>query len=236
YSPALPGNTSYGLSPIASPTLLLFHDDPYMKVMHAYDIIMPPQVLIPPPITVPPSSMLSPIFNPQEFFVHEELLPPKEQVSDLTSSFTDLSNPSQKQACILVPSFFSVYTPTPPQIFKIGKSSIKMHLKHHEKQIEDILNYLEELSFHRIEKIEERLVNVSMSTDFNNTMYKNFDNDMDSYLVNVDRMAHKRTSTSSTSAMNQAAIWQLIDDRVTAALEAQAVNMANTDNTNRNPE
>nr|GEX88936.1 reverse transcriptase domain-containing protein [Tanacetum cinerariifolium] len=34
-----------------------------------------------------------------------------------------------------------------------------MHLKHHEKQIEDILNYLEEPSFHRIEKMEERLVN-----------------------------------------------------------------------------
>ncbi|GJT20158.1 hypothetical protein Tco_0878864 [Tanacetum coccineum] len=30
-----------------------------------------------------------------------------------------------------------------------------MHLKHHEEQIEDILNYLDELSFHRIEKMEE---------------------------------------------------------------------------------
>ncbi|GJU64528.1 hypothetical protein Tco_1246363 [Tanacetum coccineum] len=37
-----------------------------------------------------------------------------------------------------------------------------MHLKHHEKQIEDILNYLEELSFHRIEKMEEKLVNGRM--------------------------------------------------------------------------
>nr|GFA74671.1 reverse transcriptase domain-containing protein [Tanacetum cinerariifolium] len=33
-----------------------------------------------------------------------------------------------------------------------------------------------------------------------------------------------------------AAIWQLIDNRVDATLEAQAANMANTDNTNRNPE
>ncbi|GKG42150.1 hypothetical protein Tco_0476448, partial [Tanacetum coccineum] len=31
----------------------------------------------------------------------------------------------------------------------------KIHLKHHEEQIEDILNYLEELSFHRIGKMEE---------------------------------------------------------------------------------
>ncbi|GKD45652.1 hypothetical protein Tco_1270297 [Tanacetum coccineum] len=30
-----------------------------------------------------------------------------------------------------------------------------MHQKHHEEQVEDILNYLEELSFHRIEKMEE---------------------------------------------------------------------------------
>ncbi|GJR36929.1 hypothetical protein Tco_1212613 [Tanacetum coccineum] len=31
----------------------------------------------------------------------------------------------------------------------------KMYLKHHEKQIEDILNYLDELYLHHIEKMEE---------------------------------------------------------------------------------
>nr|GEV32499.1 reverse transcriptase domain-containing protein [Tanacetum cinerariifolium] len=51
-----------------------------------------------------------------------------------------------------------------------------------------------------------------------------------------NEMAPKRTSTSAAPAINQAAIWQLIDDRVAAALEAQATNMANTGNTNRNPE
>ncbi|GJX01820.1 hypothetical protein Tco_0185733 [Tanacetum coccineum] len=34
-----------------------------------------------------------------------------------------------------------------------------MYLKHHEEQIKDILNYLEELSFHRIEKMEEGCIN-----------------------------------------------------------------------------
>nr|GFA16606.1 hypothetical protein [Tanacetum cinerariifolium] len=72
YSPASPGNT-----------LSFFHDDPHMKVMHAYDTIMPPQVPITLPIIVPPSLMLSPIFNPQEFFVLEELLPPKEQAFEM---------------------------------------------------------------------------------------------------------------------------------------------------------
>ncbi|GKE51044.1 hypothetical protein Tco_1486200 [Tanacetum coccineum] len=79
YVPASPGktyssssNNSFGLVPIASPTLSLFLDDPYMKVMHAYYVEKSP---IPPPTIVPPSSMLSPMFNPQEFFLPEELLP-----------------------------------------------------------------------------------------------------------------------------------------------------------------
>nr|GEU91446.1 reverse transcriptase domain-containing protein [Tanacetum cinerariifolium] len=49
-------------------------------------------------------------------------------------------------------------------------------------------------------------------------------------------MAPKRTSTFAAPAMNQASIWKLIDDRVAATLEAQAAKMANTANTNRNPE
>ncbi|GJY31593.1 hypothetical protein Tco_0415088 [Tanacetum coccineum] len=44
-------------------------------------------------------------------------------------------------------------------------------------------------------------------------------------------MPPKRTSTSEASAMTQAAIKKLVADSVSAALEAQAANMANTDNT-----
>nr|GEV52307.1 reverse transcriptase domain-containing protein [Tanacetum cinerariifolium] len=47
-------------------------------------------------------------------------------------------------------------------------------------------------------------------------------------------MAPIKTSTSSTPTMTQAAIRQLIADGIAAALEAQAANMENTDNTNRN--
>ncbi|GJX63707.1 hypothetical protein Tco_0296607 [Tanacetum coccineum] len=46
-------------------------------------------------------------------------------------------------------------------------------------------------------------------------------------------MPPKRTSTSEASAMTQAAIKKLVADSVSAALEAQAANMANTDNTTR---
>nr|GFA99148.1 hypothetical protein [Tanacetum cinerariifolium] len=75
YVPASPGKTyfsssnSFGVVPIASPSVLLFHDDPYMKVIHAYYAEKSP---IPPPIITPPSLMP----NPQEFFLPEELLSP----------------------------------------------------------------------------------------------------------------------------------------------------------------
>nr|GEZ48209.1 reverse transcriptase domain-containing protein [Tanacetum cinerariifolium] len=55
------------------------------------------------------------------------------------------------------------------------------------------------------------------------------------YLVNVDRMAPKRTSTFAVLAITQAAIRKLLDS-IVIALEAQAANMANIDNTNRNTE
>nr|GEY04249.1 reverse transcriptase domain-containing protein [Tanacetum cinerariifolium] len=87
-------NDSFGLVPIASPSLLLFHSDPYMKVMHAYYAI---ESSIPPPTIVPPSSM----FNSQEFFLPEELLPPKKRGRNQSSSST----------------------PTLHQEFEIGESS-----------------------------------------------------------------------------------------------------------------
>nr|GEY23026.1 reverse transcriptase domain-containing protein [Tanacetum cinerariifolium] len=49
-------------------------------------------------------------------------------------------------------------------------------------------------------------------------------------------MDSKRTSTSAAPAMTQTVIQQLVANSVAVALEAQAANMANTDNINRNPE
>ncbi|GJY06477.1 putative reverse transcriptase domain-containing protein [Tanacetum coccineum] len=125
---------------------------------------------------IPPALSLfyNNLYLKDEFFVPEKLLPPKKQTRLPLFSSTNLSNPSWKQAYSLEPPSFSVYNPTPPQIFEIGKSSIKMHLKHHKKQIEDILNYLEELSFHYIKKIEERLVNgwIIIPRDFDDVKTK----------------------------------------------------------------
>ncbi|GJW76861.1 putative reverse transcriptase domain-containing protein [Tanacetum coccineum] len=69
-------NNSFGLVPIASPTLSLFHNDPYMKVMHAYYAKESP---IPPPLLCYHLSMLSPMFfNPQEFFLPRNISPKKQ--------------------------------------------------------------------------------------------------------------------------------------------------------------
>ncbi|GJW99376.1 hypothetical protein Tco_0183290 [Tanacetum coccineum] len=132
YFPASPGNTyssssnSFGVVPIASLTLSLFHDDPYMKVMQAFYAEKSP---IPPPTIIPQSSML----NPQEFFLPEELLPPK------------------KRGCS------SSSTSALPQDFEIGESSHKTSLERHEEQIEEILNHLDELSLDHIEYIEDKI-------------------------------------------------------------------------------
>nr|GEX04278.1 integrase, catalytic region, zinc finger, CCHC-type, peptidase aspartic, catalytic [Tanacetum cinerariifolium] len=94
YVLASPGKTyssssnSFGIVLIASPSLLLFHDDLYMKVMHAYYAEKSP---IPPSIITPRSSMPNPqeFFLPEEeFLLPEELLSPKKQGHDQSSSST----------------------------------------------------------------------------------------------------------------------------------------------------
>ncbi|GKE91882.1 hypothetical protein Tco_1572977, partial [Tanacetum coccineum] len=125
-------NNSFGVVIIVSPTLLLFHDDPYMKVLQAFYAKESP---IPPPTIVPPSTMLSPMFNPQEFFLPEELLSPKKQGHNQSFSST-----------------FAL-----PQEFKMGESFHKTSLECHEEQIEEFLNHLDELSLDHIEHVEDKV-------------------------------------------------------------------------------
>nr|GEU81318.1 hypothetical protein [Tanacetum cinerariifolium] len=116
--------------------------------MHAYYDKESP---IPPPVIMPSSPMLSLMFNPQEFFLPEELLPPKERGRNRSSSST----------------------PTLPQEFEIGESSRKTSLERHEEKIKEILNHLDELSLKRIENIEDNIEGlgkgqVIIQQDFNN--------------------------------------------------------------------
>ncbi|GKA97921.1 hypothetical protein Tco_0825815 [Tanacetum coccineum] len=73
-------------------TMSQFHQDKLILalqithlVIHAYYAKESP---ILPPTIVPPSSMLSPMFNLQEFFLPEELLPLKKRGRDRSSSST----------------------------------------------------------------------------------------------------------------------------------------------------
>ncbi|GJT86188.1 putative reverse transcriptase domain-containing protein [Tanacetum coccineum] len=100
---------------------------------------------------MPPSSMLSPMFNPQELCLPEEILPLKKRGRDLSSSSTSAL----------------------PQEFNIGESSRKTSLECHEEQIKKILNRLDELSLDRIEHIEDKIEDlgkcrVIIQQEFNN--------------------------------------------------------------------
>ncbi|GJX96067.1 hypothetical protein Tco_0351865 [Tanacetum coccineum] len=134
YISASPGKTYssssnlFGVVLLALPTLSLFHDDPYMKVLQAFYTEKSP---IPPPIIIPPSLMP----NPQDFFIPEELLSPEKQDHSQSSSSTS----------------------TLPQKFEIRESSRKTSLERHEEQIQDILNHLDELLFDRIKHIEDNI-------------------------------------------------------------------------------
>ncbi|GJU99192.1 hypothetical protein Tco_1328463 [Tanacetum coccineum] len=149
---------------IIPPVFSYFYNNPYLKNVQAFyakelsisslNPITSPAILT--PFLILPPSLL---FDPRYFFVPEKLLPPKKRFCSPSSSSTTLSNSSWNQTCNLVSPSFSVYTPTPPQVFEIGKCSDKMYLKHHEKQVKDILNYLDELYLHRIERMEEGRIN-----------------------------------------------------------------------------
>ncbi|GJR61329.1 hypothetical protein Tco_1503491 [Tanacetum coccineum] len=250
YSPASPRNTSS--DPLedspkdrsASLTILPFHNDPYMKVLHAYNVtsneshIPPPRTPIAPPTVLPSSLVLPPLllFDPQDFFLLEEILPPWKRACFLSSSSTDSS--------------------APPYVFEIGESSYVTCLERHEEQIKTILNHLDELPLERIEQIEDKIEGLGngrrehMRHDDEvvltrvriSTMDVLIEDIQDYYgsltiwfsRIIVPRMAPKRKSTSAAQAMTQAVIRKLVADSVAAALEAQAATMANTDNTDRN--
>ncbi|GJZ32330.1 hypothetical protein Tco_0577766 [Tanacetum coccineum] len=98
YSSASPRNTpSDSLDDLtkdllASLAISPFHDDSYMKVMQAYNatsnespIPLPQAPNAPPTVLLPsPVLPLSPMFDPQDFFLPKKILPPKKRVYELT--------------------------------------------------------------------------------------------------------------------------------------------------------
>ncbi|GJW34631.1 reverse transcriptase domain-containing protein [Tanacetum coccineum] len=138
-----------------------------------------------------------------------------------------------------------------------------MYLKHHEKQVEDILNYLDELYLHRIERMEEGRINGNeLKTELKEIriqivkLQKKRLGQKDKIafahyrISNLERIIEKNpsiyhqqirkifrmTSTSETPVITLDAIRQLINDGISSALKAQAAAMATSDNSNRNTE
>nr|GEW80063.1 reverse transcriptase domain-containing protein [Tanacetum cinerariifolium] len=141
---------------------------------------------------------------------------------------------------------------TLPQVFEIGESSHKTSLERHEEQIKTILNHLDKLPLERIEQVEEKIKGLGNGRVIIQRDFDSLETELQkarTQIVGLQReqmnmttiffllaMAPKRILTSAAPAMNQAAIRKLVVDSVVAALKAQAVTMAYTDNTNRNTE
>ncbi|GJY24909.1 putative reverse transcriptase domain-containing protein, partial [Tanacetum coccineum] len=158
------------------------------------------------------------MFDPQDFFLPEEILPPQERARFLSSSSTNT---------------FSL-----PQVFEIRENyhgTPDTSYARHEEQIETILNHLDELPLERIEHMEDKIEGLG------NGRREQIRHDDEIILARVRTSTLEmiikdiqRTSTSVAPAMSQAAIKKIVADSVAAALEAQAATMANANNTNRN--
>nr|GEX79658.1 retrovirus-related Pol polyprotein from transposon 17.6 [Tanacetum cinerariifolium] len=197
YSPASPRNTFSDTSEDPSEDQLVpiaispFHDDPYMKVIQAYyatnELPIPPP---PAPIAPPPSPVLSQQFHPQDFFLPEEILPPRKHAqTELEEGRTQIAGLQKKQ----------MGHDDEVVLARVRISTLEMIIQdihvRHRSYIRSLLEAISEL--------------------------KN------------NKMAPKRTSTSAAPAMTQAAIRKLVGDSVAIALEVQAANRENADNTNR---
>nr|GEV18371.1 hypothetical protein [Tanacetum cinerariifolium] len=103
----------------------------------------------PAPIAPPPSPVLSPQFDPRNFFLLEEMLPPHKQTHFLLHSSANFA--------------------APPQIFEIGESSHKTPLERYDEQIETILNHLDELPLEPVEEIKDKIR--GLGNDFMNVVH-----------------------------------------------------------------
>nr|GEY25246.1 putative reverse transcriptase domain, ribonuclease H-like domain, aspartic peptidase domain protein [Tanacetum cinerariifolium] len=142
----------------------------------------------PSPIPIPPP-IIKPPSESLEFFLLKELRSPRKQ--------------KQNQ-------YF--------QDYKMGESSHDSTLEQHEKQIEEVLNHLDELPLDRIKQIEDVVEGLVQRQVIN---------------TKAIPMPPNRSSTSEASTMSQEAIRKLVADNVAAALETQTATMAEVDNSIR---
>nr|GEU89950.1 reverse transcriptase domain-containing protein [Tanacetum cinerariifolium] len=210
YFPASSRNTSLDSSNdltkdlLASLAFLRFHDDPYMKVMQAYDVTdneLPilPQAPIASPTIVHPSLISRVTCLERHDEQIEEILNHLDELSlDRIEDIEDTIEGLGNGRVIIQQDFDKLETELQEARAQISRFQRKQ--MGHDDEI-----VLSRVTTSTLEMIIEDIQDL-----------------------------HYRTSTSAASTMTQAAIQKLVADSVAAALETQAATMENTENTNRN--
>nr|GEZ40236.1 putative reverse transcriptase domain-containing protein [Tanacetum cinerariifolium] len=198
------------LVPIA---VLTFHDDPYMKVLQAYYATN--ELPIPPPASIDPPTIFLP--PPVETILNHLDELPLERIKEMKDKIRGLGNGQ----VIIQRDFDRLETKLKEPRTQITGLQ-KKQMGHDDEVV---------LAHVRISTLEIIIkdIQVRPRSDIKSLL------DAICGLKN-NKMAPKRTSTSTAPAMTQAAIKKLIADSVATALEAQAANMENADNTDRNAE
>ncbi|GJW31066.1 hypothetical protein Tco_0047941 [Tanacetum coccineum] len=119
------------------------------------------------------------MFNPQEFFLPEELLSPKKRSCDSLSSFTSAL----------------------PQEFKMGESSRKTSVEHHEDQIKEILNYLDGLSLDRIEHIEDNIEGLGKGRVIIQQDFDNLETELKKACTQITKLQRKQIGNNNKIAL-----------------------------------
>ncbi|GJR84843.1 hypothetical protein Tco_0155628 [Tanacetum coccineum] len=123
--------------------------------------------------------MLSPLFNPQEFFLLEKLLALKKRGHDRSSSSTSAL----------------------PQAFEIGESSRKTSLECYDEQIEEILNRLDEISLERIEHIEDKIEGLGKGRVIIQQDFDNLETELQEACAQIAKLQRKQMGNNSKIAL-----------------------------------
>nr|GEV23878.1 reverse transcriptase domain-containing protein [Tanacetum cinerariifolium] len=236
YFPALPRNTFFDPSEDLSKYLLAslaispFDDDPYMKVMQAYNAtsnesLISPQALIAPPtkranfLSSSSTSALPQILEIGESSHKTSLERHEERIETILNHLDELPLECIEQV--------------KEKIEGLGNGRVTIQRDFDSLETEpqkartQIAGLQREQMGHNDEIVLAR-VRISILEMIIEGIQFRHRADMKSLLDKVHKMAPKRTSTSVAPTMTQDSIRKLI------TVEAQAATMANTDNTNRN--
>ncbi|GKG03412.1 hypothetical protein Tco_0311048, partial [Tanacetum coccineum] len=113
------------------------------------------------------------------FFLPEELLPLKKRGCDQSSSFTSAL----------------------PQEFEMGESSRKTSVEHHEEQIDEILNHLDELSLDRIEHIEDNIEDLGKGRVIIQQDFDNLETELKKARTQITKLQRKQMGNNNKIAL-----------------------------------